>query len=78
MGLAPYGEPKYVDDIKRALVNLRDDGSIGLNQEYFTYCQGLRMTGRGFERLFGGPAPATRVEDHAAGDGPGTIRPGSY
>ena len=56
MGLAPYGEPKYVDDIKRALVDLRDDGSIGLNQKHFTYCQGLRMTGRGFERLFGGPA----------------------
>ena len=56
MGLAPYGEPKYVDEIKSALVDLRDDGSIGLNQKYFTYCQGLRMTGRAFARLFGGPA----------------------
>ncbi len=63
MGFAPYGEPKYVDEIKRALVDLRDDGSIGLNQEYFTYCQGLRMTGHGFERLFGGPAraPESRI-----------------
>jgi carbamoyltransferase len=56
MGLAPYGEPKYVDTIKQHVVEIRDDGSVWLNMEYFTYAQGLTMTGDGFARLFGGPA----------------------
>jgi len=56
MGLAPYGEPRYVDVIERELIDLREDGSFGLNQSYFDYCVGLRMTNRRFERLFGGPA----------------------
>jgi carbamoyltransferase len=58
MGLAPYGEPRYVDLIKDKLVRIFDDGSIRLNQKYFTYSQGLRMTGRAFADLFGGPARA--------------------
>jgi carbamoyltransferase len=56
MGLAPYGSPKYVDRIKEHLVHIRDDGSIWLNMEYFTYPQALTMTGEGFSRLFEGPA----------------------
>src|SRR6266853_646857 len=56
MGLAPYGEPKYVSLIKDNLVELRDDGSLWMNQEYFEYPHGLTMTGRAFERLLGGPA----------------------
>jgi carbamoyltransferase len=56
MGLAPYGEPRYVDVIERELVDLREDGSFQLNQKYFDYCAGLRMTNRRFEKLFGGPA----------------------
>ena len=55
MGLAPYGEPKYVDKIKDDLLEVRDDGSIKLNQEYFSYSQGLRMTNGVFDKLFGGP-----------------------
>ncbi len=55
MGLAPYGEPKYVDLILEHLVDLRDDGSFRLNMDYFNYCQGLTMTSRRFDRLFGGP-----------------------
>ena len=55
MGLAPYGAPTYVSLIKDKLIEIRDDGSIRLNQEYFTYAQGLRMTGTAFERLIGGP-----------------------
>jgi carbamoyltransferase len=55
MGLAPYGEPRYVKLIKDHLIDIKEDGSIRLNQEYFTYCQGLRMTGRRFADLFGGP-----------------------
>ncbi|MEQ1574347.1 MAG: carbamoyltransferase [Vicinamibacterales bacterium] len=54
MGLAPYGEPCYVDLIKKHLVDIRDDGSIWLNPKYFTYSHGLRMTGDAFARLFGG------------------------
>jgi carbamoyltransferase len=56
MGLAPYGEPKYVKAIKDHLLEIKDDGSVWMNQEYFTYTHGLTMTGRAFERLFGGPA----------------------
>jgi carbamoyltransferase len=56
MGLAPYGEPKYVSLIKDHLVELRDDGSLWMNQEYFEYPHGLTMTGRAFEKLLGSPA----------------------
>jgi carbamoyltransferase len=56
MGLAPYGEPKYVETIKEHLVEIRDDGSLWMNDEYFAYVHGLTMTGSKFERLFGGPA----------------------
>jgi carbamoyltransferase len=55
MGLAPYGEPKYVDAILRELVDLRDDGSFTLNQSFFNYLTGLTMTNRAFDQLFGGP-----------------------
>ncbi|HUM03279.1 MAG TPA: carbamoyltransferase, partial [Thermoanaerobaculia bacterium] len=56
MGLAPYGSPKYADVIREKLVHVCDDGSIRLNMEYFDFASRLRMTGAGFERLFGGPA----------------------
>src|SRR3546814_774218 len=56
MGLAPYGEPRYVQAILDNLIDLRDDdGSFRLNQEYFDYCAGLKMTSKAFDRLFGGP-----------------------
>src|SRR5207245_10801171 len=55
MGLAPYGEPLYADTILEHLIDLKPDGSFHLNQEYFDYCVGLRMTNDGFDRLFGGP-----------------------
>ncbi len=55
MGLAPYGEPRYVDLIKRELIDIRDDGSFRLNMRYFDYCAGLRMTNRRFAALFDGP-----------------------
>ena len=56
MGLAPYGEPKYVKLIKDHLIEIRDDGSLWMNMEYFTYPSGLTMTGGALERLMGGPA----------------------
>lgn len=67
MGLAPYGEPRYVDLIRDHLIDLKDDGSFRLNMDYFDYAHGLRMTGRRFAELFGGPrrepeSPLTRRE----------------
>ena len=56
MGLAPYGEPRYVDTILEHLIDLRADGSYRLHADAFTFPVGLRMTGRRFETLFGGPA----------------------
>jgi carbamoyltransferase len=63
MGLAPYGEPKYVDLIYRELIDLKEDGSFTLNQRYFNYLTGLTMTNDAFDRLFGGPprAPETNL-----------------
>jgi carbamoyltransferase len=58
MGLAPYGEPKYAGLIREKLVHVCDDGSIRLDMDYFDFADRLRMTGEGFERLFGGPARA--------------------
>jgi len=55
MGLAPYGEPKYLDLFLEHVVDLRDDGSFWLDQSYFNYCQGLTMTGGKFHELMGGP-----------------------
>lgn len=56
MGLAPYGRPVYTKLIFERLVDLKPDGSFRLNQEYFDYCTGLRMTNDKFAELFGGPA----------------------
>jgi len=56
MGLAPYGEPKYVDLILKEMVDVKDDGSIKLNLDYFDYPVGLKMTSRLFEDTFGGAA----------------------
>jgi carbamoyltransferase len=58
MGLAPYGEPTYVDRIFDQLVDLRDDGSFRLNLRYFDYCTRLRMTSKHFDELFDGPPRA--------------------
>jgi carbamoyltransferase len=55
MGLAPYGEPKYVSLIKEKLIEIRDDGSLRMNHEYFAYSYGLRMTNGAFSKLFGSP-----------------------
>lgn len=55
MGLAPYGEPKYVQKIFENLVDVKSDGSFRLDQSYFNYCTGLTMTSGKFHDLFGGP-----------------------
>jgi carbamoyltransferase len=56
MGLAPYGEPKFKDTILNNIVDLKEDGTFRLDQSYFDYCTGLRMTNDKFAQLFGGPA----------------------
>ncbi len=55
MGLAPYGEPRYVDLILNELIDLKKDGSFKLNMKYFNYLDGLTMTNEAFHELFGGP-----------------------
>ncbi len=55
MGLAPYGDPVYVDEIRDNLIDIRPDGSFKLNMDYFKYPVGLTMTNRKFHQLFGGP-----------------------
>ncbi len=55
MGLAPYGEPKYVKAIYEHLFDLKPDGTFHLNMDYFDYCTGLKMTSARFDDLFGGP-----------------------
>ncbi len=67
MGLAPYGEPKYVDQIRKHLIDCKPDGSFRLNMSYFDYATGLKMTNESFASLFGGPprkpeSPVTRRE----------------
>ena len=54
MGLAPYGEPKYVKAIYEHLIDLKPDGTFRLNLDYFNYCTGLTMTNGRFDALFGG------------------------
>ncbi len=56
MGLAPYGEPRYVSTIRDRIVEIHDDGSIHLDLDYFEFVHGLTMTGEAFERAFDGPA----------------------
>ena len=55
MGLAPYGEPRYVDLIREHLIDIKPDGSFKLDMQYFNYCTGLTMTNEKFDRLFGRP-----------------------
>ena len=76
MGLAPYGEPVYKDQILEHLLDLKEDGSFRMDMSYFNYCQGLTMTSPKFHDLFGGPPrqPESRVD--AARDGPGGVDPG--
>ena len=53
MGLAPYGKPKYTDQIKKELIDIKEDGSFRINQKYFNYTTGLTMTNKKFHDLFG-------------------------
>ena len=64
MGLAPYGKPTYYELILEKVVELKADGSLRLNLDYFNFCQGLTMTNGKFDQLFGGRPrpPEARLE----------------
>ncbi len=62
MGLAPYGEPQYVDLILKHLIDVKEDGTFRLDMRYFNYATGLTMTNRRFDRLFGGPPRQSESE----------------
>tara|TARA_R110002072_G_scaffold127330_1_gene264598 strand:- start:25432 stop:27273 length:1842 start_codon:yes stop_codon:yes gene_type:complete len=62
MGLAPYGEPVYVDLILDNLLDVKEDGSFRLDMTYFNYATGLTMTNTKFDKLFGGPPRAPESE----------------
>ena len=62
MGLAPYGVPRFVDLIKDNLIDIKEDGSFHLNMDYFNYCNGLTMTNKRFDNLFGGPPRKSESE----------------
>jgi len=62
MGLAPYGEPKYMDRIFDHILKLNEDGTIILNQDYFNYVEGLTMTNDNFHDLFDGPPRKPETE----------------
>ena len=78
MGLAPYGEPKYVSQIKDHLIDIKDDGSFRLNLEYFDYCTGLTMTNGSFDAPVRRAGAQARAEAHAARDGPRRLDPGGH
>ena len=63
MGLAPYGNPKYSEIIKENIIDIKKDGSFHLNQDYFDYAVGLKMTNSKFDLLFGRPARNSVIED---------------
>jgi carbamoyltransferase len=64
MGLAPYGEPKYADAIRRELFDIKADGSFWLNLDYFNFLRGTTMTNERFHKLFGGSprGPEEKIE----------------
>ncbi len=62
MGLAPYGDPKYVDVILDNLLDLKADGTFRLDMQYFNFCTGLTMTNAKFDALFGGPPRSPESE----------------
>ena len=58
MGLAPYGEPRYRDRILAEVMDLKADGSFRLDQSFFDYAAGLKMTSARFDARFDGPPRA--------------------
>ena len=63
MGLAPYGKPIYKDKILNNLIDIKEDGSFWLDQDYFNYTTGLTMTNKKFDNLFGQKARDSKTEE---------------
>ena len=78
MGLAPYGEPKYVKTHQGSPVEIRDDGSLWMNMEYFTYPHGLTMTGDGVRAAVRRPGAPAGEQADAARDGSRAVDPGHH
>ena len=76
MGLAPYGEPRYVQKILDHLIDVKSDGSFQLDQSYFNYCTGLSMTSARFHALFGGEPRDENEPADATRDGSRSLDPG--
>ena len=78
MGLAPYGEPRYADLIRRHLVDVKPDGTFRLDMRYFGYATGLRMTTERFHALFGGPPRTPGRAGRPAHHGPRGLDPAGH
>ena len=76
MGLAPYGEPRYAQQILDHLIDLKPDGSFRLDLDYFNYCTGLTMTNERFHALFGAPPREPESAADAKRHGPRRLDPG--
>ncbi len=62
MGLAPYGNPKFVKEIKDNLIDIKDDGTFKLDISFFKFHRGFRMTSRKFHKLFGSEPRSSDME----------------
>ena len=78
MGLAPYGQPKYVQAIYDHLLDLKPDGTFRLNMDYFNYCTGLTMTNGQFDYALRRAAAKAGEPADPAGDGSGPLRAGRH
>ena len=66
MGLAPYGKPIYTDKILNYLIDVKEDGTFNLDQEYFNYATGLTMTNKKFHDLFGNKPRDSKIREFRA------------
>ena len=73
MGLAPYGEPKYVKTIYDHLLDLKPDGTFRLNMDYFNYCTGLDYDGEKFDDVIRRTAQKAGIQTRPARNGSGPI-----
>ena len=77
MGLAPYGQPSYLQAIKDHVASIAEDGTVTLNLDYFGFLDSMEMTSQRFAQLFGGRRrnPETRITRREMDPGPPPYRP---
>lgn len=78
MGLAPYGEPRFVEQIKTHLIDIKPDGTFRLDLSYFKFHRGFRMTGRKFHKLFGRPPRKGGNRTESVPHGSGSLDSGGH